>query len=209
MSFNTLHLTQVPALTMYGCEECDIHEAKRHAVSTAPATIRMSDCRPFPATVEATLTMSFGALFWSCEARPSPHPSALLRPCMRPSERVRPAQSCQNHFQRHLEAVLTARNGPGRARTVANRAGTALTGAVRTGLHWPMVCRGAGPDRTGPGRGRGRPLSRIWAPPAGSQCRMLHRCGISKCSLWRFVTWGLCGGDRRPGRHEPSVTPYT
>ena len=34
-----------------------------------------------------------------------------------------------------LEAVLTGRNGPGRARTVANRAGTALTGAVRTGHH--------------------------------------------------------------------------
>ena len=32
-----------------------------------------------------------------------------------------------------LGAVLTGRNGPGRARTVANRAGTALTGAVRTG----------------------------------------------------------------------------
>ena len=31
--------------------------------------------------------------------------------------------------------VLTGRNGPGRARTVANRAETALTGAVRSGLH--------------------------------------------------------------------------
>ena len=31
------------------------------------------------------------------------------------------------------EAVLTGRNGPGRARTIANRVGTALTGAVRTG----------------------------------------------------------------------------
>ena len=34
-----------------------------------------------------------------------------------------------------LETVLTGRNGPGRARTVANRAGIELTGAVRTGLH--------------------------------------------------------------------------
>ena len=33
-----------------------------------------------------------------------------------------------------LEAVLTGRSGPRRARTVANRAGTALTGAVRTEL---------------------------------------------------------------------------
>ena len=32
-----------------------------------------------------------------------------------------------------LEAVLTGRKGPGRARTVASRAGAALTGAVRTG----------------------------------------------------------------------------
>ena len=33
-----------------------------------------------------------------------------------------------------LDAVLTGQNRPGRARAVANRAGTALTGAVRTGL---------------------------------------------------------------------------
>ena len=32
-----------------------------------------------------------------------------------------------------LEVVLTGQNGLVRARTVANRAGTALTGAVRTG----------------------------------------------------------------------------
>ena len=35
---------------------------------------------------------------------------------------------------RRPEAVFMRRNGPGRARTVANRAGTVLTGAVRTGL---------------------------------------------------------------------------
>ena len=29
---------------------------------------------------------------------------------------------------------MTGRNGPGRARTVTNRTGTAVTGAVRTGL---------------------------------------------------------------------------
>ena len=33
-----------------------------------------------------------------------------------------------------VEAVVTGRNGPGRAWTAADRAGTALTGAVRTGL---------------------------------------------------------------------------
>ena len=48
------------------------------------------------------------------------HPSALFRPCLRPTE--------------PLEAVLMGQNEPGRARTVANRTGTALTGAVRTGL---------------------------------------------------------------------------
>ena len=34
---------------------------------------------------------------------------------------------------RRMEAVLTGQNGPGRLWTVTNRAGTALTGAVRTG----------------------------------------------------------------------------
>ena len=53
--------------------------------------------------------------------------------CDRPSA-YRPGPSSQNRLQRRLEAVLTGRNGPGRARTVANRVGTALTGAVRTGL---------------------------------------------------------------------------
>ena len=61
----------------------------------------------------------------ACEARSSPHPSALHRPCLRPSERPAPP----------LEAGLTGRNGPGRARAVANRTGSALTGAVRTGRY--------------------------------------------------------------------------
>ena len=51
--------------------------------------------------------------------------------CDRPSA-TRPVSSRQNRLQRRLEAVLTRRNGPGRAQTVANRAGTALTGAVKT-----------------------------------------------------------------------------
>ena len=49
----------------------------------------------------------------------------------------RPVPSRQNRLQARLEAVLTGRNGSGRARTVANRAGTALTGAVRTGCKQP------------------------------------------------------------------------
>ena len=52
---------------------------------------------------------------------------------MRPSESVS-ARSVRLRLQLRLEAVLTARHGSGRARTVANRAETALTGAVRTGL---------------------------------------------------------------------------
>ena len=53
--------------------------------------------------------------------------------CDRPSA-SRPVPLCQYRLQRRLEAVLTGGNGPGRARTVAYRAETALTGAVRTGL---------------------------------------------------------------------------
>ena len=63
-------------------------------------------------------------------------PPALFRPCLRPSERVLAVPFRQNRLQRRssvLETVLTGRNGSGRARIVANRAGTALTGAVRTG----------------------------------------------------------------------------
>ena len=46
-------------------------------------------------------------------------PSALFRPCLRPSERARPVPSRQNRLQR--------RQASRRARTVGNRAGTALT----------------------------------------------------------------------------------
>ena len=68
------------------------------------------------------------------ETRSSPHPSALFRPCLRPFERV-PARSVSSkRLQRRLAAVLSGQNGPGRTRTVTNRAGTALTGAMRTGL---------------------------------------------------------------------------
>ena len=39
-----------------------------------------------------------------------------------------------------LQAVLTGLNGPGRVQTVANKAGAALTGAVKTGLNTPGHC---------------------------------------------------------------------
>ena len=58
------------------------------------------------------------------DARSSPHPSALLRPRLRPSERV-PARS--------VPSKPPGFDGPRRARTVASRAGAARTGAVRTG----------------------------------------------------------------------------
>ena len=41
-----------------------------------------------------------------------------------------------------LEAVLTGWNGPGRARTVANRAETALTDAVRSVLQSSEMATG-------------------------------------------------------------------
>ena len=55
------------------------------------------------------------------------------RNCGPSASRNVPSRQNRLQRQRRLEAVLTGRNGPGRARTVANRAGTALTGAVRTG----------------------------------------------------------------------------
>ena len=76
----------------------------------------------------------YGARYIACETRSSPHPSALFRPCLRPSERV-PARSVRSKPPPTAAGDgLTRRNGPGRARTVSNRAETALTGAVRTGL---------------------------------------------------------------------------
>ena len=76
------------------------------------------------------------------KTRSSPHPSALSRPCLWPSERE-PVRSAplENRHQRRLEAVLTGRNGLGRAQTVTNWAGTALTDAVSTGLKGGSWCR--------------------------------------------------------------------
>ena len=69
----------------------------------------------------------------------SPHPSALFPPCLQPYERVPARFVPSNRLQRRwrpLEAVLTGRNERAGTRLedgmVANRARTALTGAVRT-----------------------------------------------------------------------------
>ena len=64
-----------------------------------------------------------------CEARSSPHPSALFA-----TVRARPGPFCRhNRLQRRPGGGFDGRSGPGRARTVANSAVAALTGAVRTG----------------------------------------------------------------------------
>ena len=70
-----------------------------------------------------------------CCMKPDPHRTRQRCSgpvCDRPSA-SRLVPSRQNRLQQRLEVVLTGRNGPRRARTVVNRAGTALTGAVRTG----------------------------------------------------------------------------
>ena len=73
--------------------------------------------------------------------------------CDRPSK-SRSVPSRQNRLQAPLTAVLTGRKGPGRARTAANRAGRALTDAVRTGLQRSLVRQGVSASyklRTGRG----------------------------------------------------------
>ena len=67
------------------------------------------------------------------QARSPPHPSALFRPCLQPSERVPASSFLSKSPPAALEAILTGRKGLGRAGTAANSAETALTGAVRTG----------------------------------------------------------------------------
>ena len=67
------------------------------------------------------------------KARSSPHPSALSRLRLRPFERVSARSVTSKPPPAALGAVLTGRNGPRRARTVANRAVKALTSAARTG----------------------------------------------------------------------------
>ena len=83
-----------------------------------------------------------------CTVRSSPHPLALSRPCWRPSERVpaRPVHTPQPHAGAP-GGGFDATERAGRARTVAKRVGTALTGAVRTGRIVP-------PDRPVAGGGR-------------------------------------------------------
>ena len=105
----------------YQFTECD-EQGGRWRVSV-PASPACSSTPPSPPTRVDDCSKD----------RSSPHPSALFLSSLRPSERV-PARSVPSKPPPSpLGGGLTGRNGRGRARTFANRAGTALTGAVRTG----------------------------------------------------------------------------
>ena len=112
-------------------------------ISPDPNLIRQLSVQYHPGSADNSPAVSC----WQSQALSSPHPSALFRPCLRPSERV-PARSAPSKPPpAPLEAVLSGTaNGPGRAQTVANRAGTALTGAVRTGLQSPRFTCPAPPS---------------------------------------------------------------
>ena len=143
---------------------CQLTGPARLVLLTSGGVELGSWCDTYPANGPAapgTETFDRTTVFsHSSKARPSPHPSALFQPCLRPSERV-PVRSVPSKLLSAavsgfdapsaagsgfdapsaafappalLGTVLTRHNGPGRARTVTNRAGTALTGAVRTGL---------------------------------------------------------------------------
>ena len=131
-----------------GCNQARLRRAILSNREMQRRFLVMRSCRlPVPVLSLRTAVQCFTD--HSVDARSSPHPSALFRPCLRPSERIptRPGPSSQNRLQAPLEEVLTERNGPGRARTVANRAGTALTGAVRTGFQRTFLSVSAGrPD---------------------------------------------------------------
>ena len=95
---------------------------------------RMTDRRRAAAAAQSPPRIDGpGVVGTMSQARSSPHPSALFRPCCdRPS--ASPPVPCRQRAPAATDAVLTGRNGPGRAWTVANRAGIGLTDAVRTGL---------------------------------------------------------------------------
>ena len=105
---------------------------------------------------------------------------------------------CENRLQRRLEAVLTGRNRPGSARTFANRAGTVLMGALRTGLE-PAAC---------PLRG----AVAAWYGPASSGARLrYYRASLATAFIterWRpFVMQPYYG--RLLGPTSAAFTPVT
>ena len=95
----------------------------------------------FNEAVFATMVRS-GGLGCTVLVQPGPHRARqrFSGPvCDRPSA-SRPVPSRQNRLQRRLGGFDgTGRNGTGRDRTVANRAGTALTDTVRTGIQSQAV----------------------------------------------------------------------
>ena len=84
-----------------------------------------------------------------------------------------------------MPLVLTELNGPGRTRTVANRTGTAMTGAVRTGRQSPMTETASG-------------FSNCHSRPGSGSTAELHTQRMrtfktgSYSSSVRYVTSHLC-----------------
>ena len=95
--------------------------------STAPAT------RPATAPSTARPTMLRSSALRDCPMKPGPHP--IRQPCLGPvcTVRARPGPF------RPVKTASSEASGPGRARTVANSAESALTGAVRTGRDPPLA----------------------------------------------------------------------
>ena len=157
----------------------------------------------------ATVTHGHGPIEPRCYARSSPHPSALLRPCVRPSERV-PASSVPSKPPPVAAGGgLTERAGPGRARTVAKRAGTALTGAVRTGLYQAAGTIDGDGDGGGGGGGSARPIQcSIGKRSEGARTPVRPR--LSAATAAGRTEWVMIGYlFEQLRRSAPSVSPAT
>ena len=116
-------------------KSADFRCEKMHFCSSESRESRIFGISALKTIVLKNKTKLFSTCIWSISpvlTAPVSTVSALFA-----TVRARPGPFCpvKTRFQPPLEAFLTKRNGPGRARTVANRAGTALMGAVRTGSH--------------------------------------------------------------------------
>ena len=112
--------------------------------------------------------------------------------CLRPSERVLARSVSSKPPPAPLEAVLTVRNGPQRARTATNRAGTTPTGAVRTGF-----------EREGPTYGTAGPAVRrnSTAVPVSPLCRQ-GRCCRAPLVIWALMSPRAAAVACRPFCHS-------
>ena len=130
----------------------------------------------------------------TCRLKPGPHGivSAVLA-LLFATVRARPGPFC--HFKTASRG-LTGWNGPGRARTVTNRAGTALAGAVRTGLQ--QAARPAHRLHSG-GAGRlqsGRAVPRPPATRRGTSTRFRVGAGAAAAGRDDRSLGGQAGGSR-------------